>query len=249
VWGAAATALVAASVYAAWAFGTPVGSPELPAAHGSSTLHHTEQGTVFAVENVAEVALGGVSGSRAKVAAPERAQGSGSAPAGGESASLPPRLTRRVSSNALKQPADPAPPPAAEDFQRMPDFEGAGNEAEAELGKYIQSVVRREMAPLAYSCLAVRFEQDPAIEDTVEIRLVVSGDGKVGGVVLEAKLTERSTLTDAAEIDCIEQSALTLAFAAPPKGHENITIVYPMVLSSRWMHQRAREGQNAEHAR
>ena len=173
---------------------------------------------------------------------------SGTASASGD-APLPSGLTRRVLSEAFQHPTDPPPTPAADDPRRMPAFAGNGKESEAALGKYIQGVVRREMAPLAYSCLAVRFEEDPSIEETVEIRLVVSGDGKVGGVVLEAKLTERSTLTDAAEIECIEQSALTLAFAAPPKGHQNITIVYPMVLSSRWIHQRAQERQNAESAR
>ena len=131
-------------------------------------------------------------------------------------------------------PAPPEPPPgasAAPAFPTMPVVpDDAGDGTPKVDPSYIQRRVREDLFPLAKQCYEDALRRDPRMGGTVEVHFTIMGDPRVGGVVGEASLGDRTTLADPEMQTCVRESMMSVTFDAPPEGGE-ITVVYPIVFS------------------
>ncbi|HEX4336846.1 MAG TPA: AgmX/PglI C-terminal domain-containing protein [Polyangiaceae bacterium] len=113
----------------------------------------------------------------------------------------------------------------------MPAASGSGNQADEALGHYIKDVVRKQFSPLLGSCYEDLLRRHPGQAGKVILDVNVVGDPSVGGVVDTVKFAKGSTLDDTEFATCVEQSMLSVAFAAPPKGADSIDFTYPWELA------------------
>ncbi|HWA78517.1 MAG TPA: AgmX/PglI C-terminal domain-containing protein [Polyangiaceae bacterium] len=113
----------------------------------------------------------------------------------------------------------------------MPAPSGAGNQAKAELGKYIQKTVREQFRPLASACYEELLTRDPAARGKLELSVVIGGDPSVGGVVESAEALPDSTLKDPSFVTCMVESMMALQFDAPPDDRSRVNFKYPFELS------------------
>jgi hypothetical protein len=59
---------------------------------------------------------------------------------------------------------------------------------------------------------------------------VIVGDAKVGGIVDQAAVDEKSDIADPEFVTCVRESMLSMVFA-PPANDGWVTVVYPILFA------------------
>jgi hypothetical protein len=98
--------------------------------------------------------------------------------------------------------------------------------------KYIQSVIRGDMLPMAEKCYEELLSRKPDAGGRMEMVFKIVGDEQVGGIIEEAEIDGgvAGAFDDPAMETCIRESLLSLAFPPPPKNGW-VTVVYPLGLA------------------
>ena len=123
--------------------------------------------------------------------------------------------------------APPAPTPAYPSMPMIPEGDG-GTKVDPE---YLKDTVRREFIPLGRSCYAAALEKNPKLRGRVALSFDILGDRKVGGVVDDMKLDDSTTIDDPEMLTCLQESMMSVSFAAPPQDG-TLSIVYPFTFES-----------------
>ena len=98
--------------------------------------------------------------------------------------------------------------------------------------KYIQSVIREDMLPMASKCYEELLSRKPDAGGRMEMVFKIVGDDKLGGIIEEAELDGGvlGAFGDAKMETCMRESLLSLAFRPPPNDGW-VTVTYPIELS------------------
>jgi hypothetical protein len=96
--------------------------------------------------------------------------------------------------------------------------------------EYLQTRMREDFFPLARACYVSALAKAPTLRGQIVVDFMIVGDAKVGGIVDQAKINDRSTITDAEFTGCIRESMLSMVFA-PPDDNGWITVTYPFKFS------------------
>ncbi|MBX3206513.1 MAG: AgmX/PglI C-terminal domain-containing protein [Labilithrix sp.] len=98
--------------------------------------------------------------------------------------------------------------------------------------KYIQSVIREDMFPMASKCYEELLTRKPDAGGRIEMVFKIVGDDQLGGIIEEAELDGgvAGAFGDPTMETCIRESLLSLAFRPPPKDGW-VTVVYPIELA------------------
>jgi hypothetical protein len=131
-------------------------------------------------------------------------------------------------------PAWGAPEPSASasskpNFPTMPLASG-GDAGESVDPTYLRKVIHEDFFPLARQCYDAASARNPALAGKVELEFRILGDPSIGGVVSEAKLGDKTTLTDPELDTCIKESMMSVTFAAPPSAG-GLTVRFPIAFS------------------
>jgi hypothetical protein len=97
-------------------------------------------------------------------------------------------------------------------------------------GSYIQERVRDDFFPMGKQCYEELLARDPKAGGKIVVNMTIVGDEKVGGVVDEATIDDKTTtLKDEKLATCFRESMMSMAFRPPPHGG-TVTVVYPFTL-------------------
>lgn len=92
--------------------------------------------------------------------------------------------------------------------------------------EYLQTRIREDFYPMAMACYETALAVEPALSGKVVVDFMIVGDPKVGGIVDQAKINERTTIADTKMTDCLRESMLSMVFA-PPDNNGWVTVTYP----------------------
>ena len=95
---------------------------------------------------------------------------------------------------------------------------------------YIQARVREDFFPLARSCYETALAKSPKLGGRVVVDFMIVGDAKVGGIVDQAKINDRTDIDDDEFKTCLRESMLSMVFA-PPENDGWVTVTYPIVFA------------------
>jgi hypothetical protein len=96
--------------------------------------------------------------------------------------------------------------------------------------EYLQARIREDFYPMAKACYEDALVRQPLLAGQVVVDFMIVGDAKVGGIVDQAKINERTTIADAKMTDCMRESMLSMVFAPPDDGGW-MTVTYPFEFS------------------
>jgi hypothetical protein len=98
--------------------------------------------------------------------------------------------------------------------------------------KYIQSVIRQDMLPMASKCYEELVKRKPDAGGKIEMWFKIVGDDQLGGIIEEAEIDGGigGAFADEKMETCIRESLLSLAFKPPPQDGW-VTVSYPMIFS------------------
>jgi hypothetical protein len=96
--------------------------------------------------------------------------------------------------------------------------------------EYIQARVREDFYPLARSCYEAALQKSPKLHGRFVIDFMIVGDAKVGGIVDQVKINEKSDIDDREFATCVRESMLSMVFA-PPENDGWMTVTYPILFS------------------
>lgn len=98
--------------------------------------------------------------------------------------------------------------------------------------KYVQSVIREDMLPMAKKCYEELLSRTPDAGGRIALKFKIVGDDELGGIVEEAELDGGvlGALGDPKMETCVRESLLSLAFRPPPKDGW-LTVTYPIELA------------------
>jgi hypothetical protein len=94
--------------------------------------------------------------------------------------------------------------------------------------EYLQARIREDFYPMAKVCYEEALAKQPNLAGRVVVDFMIVGDTKVGGIVDQAKINERTTIADPKMTDCLRESMLSMVFA-PPEDDGWMTVTYPFV--------------------
>jgi hypothetical protein len=93
---------------------------------------------------------------------------------------------------------------------------------------YIRAQVR-ELIPLLSECYEKELEHDPKLAGSVVVNFTIEGAPDVGGLVSESSIdADKSTISNAAVRECIQETMYGLEIAAPAGGGK-VEVNYPFV--------------------
>jgi hypothetical protein len=92
--------------------------------------------------------------------------------------------------------------------------------------EYIQAVIRRDFFPLAMSCYESALARVPTLRGRVVVDFMIVGDAKLGGIVDQARINDRSDIDDEELRTCLRESMLSMVFEAP-ENDGWVTVTYP----------------------
>lgn len=98
------------------------------------------------------------------------------------------------------------------------------------LREYIRARVKDDYFPLAKSCYENALVQKPDLAGRFVMKLRISGDRRVGGVVESAEEAPETTLKDEKFSTCMRESMMAVSFDAPPHGG-HVDVTYPIEFS------------------
>ena len=113
----------------------------------------------------------------------------------------------------------------------MPPPEGTGNQVHKPLGEYVQRLLKEEFIPLGKDCYQELLERSPNASGSLTMKVVVTGDPAVGGVVDAVDVSSDSELSDETLLTCIRESMYSVQFDAPPPGHPKMDFQAPLTFS------------------
>ncbi|HMJ54344.1 MAG TPA: AgmX/PglI C-terminal domain-containing protein, partial [Polyangiaceae bacterium] len=96
--------------------------------------------------------------------------------------------------------------------------------------EYLQQRIREDFYPMAKVCYEGALAKQPELRGQIVIDFVIVGDAKVGGIVDQAKINDRTDVTDVTFLECIRESMLSMVFAPPDNGGW-VTVTYPFKFS------------------
>jgi hypothetical protein len=96
--------------------------------------------------------------------------------------------------------------------------------------EYIQARIREDFFPLARSCYESALAKSPTLRGRIVVDFMIVGDAKVGGIVDQAKINDRSDIEDPEFRTCLRESMLTMVFA-PPENDGWVTVTYPFAFA------------------
>jgi hypothetical protein len=92
--------------------------------------------------------------------------------------------------------------------------------------EYLTARIREDFYPLASACYASALAKLPQVRGQIVVDFMIVGDAKVGGIVDQAKINERTDIADPEFTGCIRESMLSMIFA-PPENNGWVTVTYP----------------------
>jgi len=108
---------------------------------------------------------------------------------------------------------------------------GGSSDASHNLSKeYLRARMREDFYPLARACYESALAKQPDLRGQIVIDFVIVGDAKVGGIVDQAAINDRTDITDAEFTQCIRESMLSMVFA-PPDNNGWVTVTYPILFA------------------
>jgi hypothetical protein len=113
----------------------------------------------------------------------------------------------------------------------MPAPEGSGNQVGKPLGEYVQGLLNDDFIPMGQDCYKELLERSPDAAGSMKLKVVVTGDPSVGGVVDNVEVASKSGFSDESLETCIRESMYSLQFDAPPPGHPKMDFTYPLDFS------------------
>jgi len=96
--------------------------------------------------------------------------------------------------------------------------------------EYLQARIRDDFYPLAKACYETALAARPKLAGKIVVDFMIVGDAKVGGIVDQAKINDRTDIADAQMSDCIRESMLSMVFS-PPENNGWVTVTYPFVFA------------------
>jgi hypothetical protein len=96
--------------------------------------------------------------------------------------------------------------------------------------EYLQQRIREDFYPLASACYEGALAKKQDLRGQIVIDFMIVGDKKVGGIVDQAKINERTDIADAEFTACVRESMLSMVFA-PPDDNGWVTVTYPFKFS------------------
>jgi hypothetical protein len=96
--------------------------------------------------------------------------------------------------------------------------------------EYLQTRIREDFYPLAMACYQNALAVNPALRGQIVVDFMIVGDSKVGGIVDQAKINDRTDIADAEFTECMRESMLSMVFA-PPDKNGWVTVTYPFQFS------------------
>src|SRR6185436_3500755 len=94
--------------------------------------------------------------------------------------------------------------------------------------EYIQARIRQDFFPLAISCYESALARSPNLRGRIVVDFMIVGDAKVGGIVDQAEIDEKSDIEDPEFRTCLRESMLSMVFEAP-ENDGWLTVTYPFV--------------------
>jgi hypothetical protein len=113
----------------------------------------------------------------------------------------------------------------------MPSPEGTGNQVGKPLGDYVRGLMKDEFIPMGKDCYQELLERSPDAAGSLTLKVVVTGDPSVGGVVDNVDVSSNSGFSDETLVNCIQESMYSVQFDAPPAGHPKMDFEYPLHFS------------------
>jgi hypothetical protein len=92
--------------------------------------------------------------------------------------------------------------------------------------EYLQARIREDFYPLALACYESALAAQPKLAGKIVVDFMIVGDAKVGGIVDQAKINDRTDIDDAKMTGCIRESMLSMVFA-PPENDGWVSVTYP----------------------
>ena len=92
--------------------------------------------------------------------------------------------------------------------------------------EYLQARIREDFLPLARVCYESALVRLPDLRGQIVVDFMIIGDAKLGGIVDQAEVNERTDIRDAEFTSCIRESMLSMVFA-PPENDGWMTVTYP----------------------
>jgi hypothetical protein len=102
------------------------------------------------------------------------------------------------------------------------------NQADASLGQYVAGRIHEDFMPMASQCYESAVAQSPGLRGRVSLRFTIVGDRRVGAVVDSADVDESTDIANPSFLECLKQSVMTVNFAAPPEGTQQVSAVFSM---------------------
>ncbi|MET0594086.1 MAG: AgmX/PglI C-terminal domain-containing protein [Polyangiaceae bacterium] len=96
--------------------------------------------------------------------------------------------------------------------------------------EYLEQRIREDFYPMAIACYEAALADTPTLAGKVVVDFMIVGDTKVGGIVDQAKINDRTTIADTKMTDCLRESMLSMVFAAPDNDGW-VTVTYPFVFA------------------
>ncbi len=96
--------------------------------------------------------------------------------------------------------------------------------------EYLQTRIREDFYPLAMACYQNALAVQPSLRGQIVVDFMIVGDSKVGGIVDQAKINERTDIADEEFTTCMRESMLSMVFA-PPENNGWVTVTYPFQFS------------------
>jgi hypothetical protein len=96
--------------------------------------------------------------------------------------------------------------------------------------EYLQARIREDFYPLAAACYEGALARQPGLRGQIAIDFMIVGDAKVGGIVDQAQINDKTDITDSRFVECMRESMLSMVFA-PPDENGWVTVTYPFRFS------------------
>jgi hypothetical protein len=94
--------------------------------------------------------------------------------------------------------------------------------------EYLDQRIREDFYPLAAACYETALAVQPNLTGKIVVDFMIVGGAKIGGIVDQAKINDRTTIADPQMAECVRESMLSMVFA-PPENNGWVTVTYPFV--------------------
>ncbi|HFE45681.1 MAG TPA: AgmX/PglI C-terminal domain-containing protein [Nannocystis exedens] len=92
--------------------------------------------------------------------------------------------------------------------------------------EYIKDRISEDLMPLAVECYELALDESPDLQGGLALHFRIEGEPDVGGLVVDAKLTDDSEIQHPGLVECMRESMMSVSFD-PPEDGGAIEVTYP----------------------